>query len=144
MKKILKGVIFVLLCIWQLPQLLVAAVMLPFCGKLRLVAKRHYNYCFEGSKMMGGISLGPICIVSKSLAKYPEAIAHETDGHTVDSKIMGPFYLLIIGLPSMLNATFNFTKCYYDFYPERWANKHAGLEVNHYCRLEFKEKEVQK
>ena len=143
MKKVLNIAIFVLLCIWQLPQLLVAAVMLLFCGKLKLVAKRHYNYCFEGSKMKGGISLGPICIVSKSLANYPEGVAHEIDGHTVDSKIMGPLYLLIVGLPSLMNATLNFTSCYYDFYAERWANKHAGLEVNHYCRLEFKEKEVQ-
>ena len=95
--------------------------------------------------MAGGISLGPICIVSKSLAKSPATIAHELDGHTVDSKIFGPLYLIIVGLPSLLNATFGFTKCYYDFFTERWANKHAKLEVTEYCTLNFKEnKEVQK
>ena len=33
-------------------------------------------------------------------------------------------------------------KCYYDFYTERWANKHAGLEVlktaNGRCFLSIK------
>ena len=115
--------------------------MLPFCGKLTKVAYRHYNYCFMGLKMQGGISLGPIAIVSNSLSKYPEGVAHELDGHTVDSKIFGPLYLFIIGIPSGLNALFNFSKVYDNFYTEKWANKHAGLIVNHYGRLEFEKKE---
>jgi len=93
--------------------------MLPFLGKLRLIADRHFNFGFEGEKMSGGISLGPFAFLSPYSARKDTVIAHEVDGHTVDSKIFGPLYLLIVGLPSILNATFDFTKCYYDFYPER-------------------------
>jgi hypothetical protein len=132
-KSIFWWVIFILLCIWQLPQLLVALVMWPFLGKKKLVADRHFNFCWRGSKMSGGISLGPIAYVSERSGFA--TIAHEVDGHTWDSKLMGPFYLLIIGIPSILNAIFDFTECYYDFFPERRANRFAKLKVDEDCRL---------
>ena len=130
---------FHLLLFWQLPQMLVALIMIPFLGKLELVASRHFNFCFKGEKMKGGISLGPICYVSKSLSHDKESVAHELDGHTMDSKILGPFYLLLIGIPSILWAwLYDPTKhCYYDFYTERWANKHAKLIVTDDCDLMF-------
>lgn len=131
-------IVFILLCIWQLPQTLVGLIMMPFLGKRTLVADRHYNFCWRGERMSGGISLGPLAYVSKY--QDAEGIAHEVDGHTVDSKIFGPLYLIIVGLPSLLNAAFDFTDCYYDFYPERWANKHAGLVVDENCRIRFKDK----
>lgn len=127
-------VIFIPLCIWQLPQLLVGLIMWPFVGKKKLVADRHFNFCWKGEGMSGGISLGPIAYVSERASNA--VIAHETDGHTFDSKLMGPLYLLIIGIPSFLNAAFDFTECYYDFYPERWANKHAKLKVSDRCILQ--------
>ncbi len=126
--KILKTI---LLTIWQLPQTLVALLMMPFLGKLTRVASRHNCICYQGEHMQGGISLGMFCFVSKSLAERETSVMHELDGHTVDSKILGPLYLLVIGLPSLLNAWLHFTKCYYDFYTERWANRHAGLECVH-------------
>lgn len=129
-------IVFGLLTVWQLPQFLVALVMMPFLGKLDVCADGHYNICFRGEKMKGGISLGPFAFVSKYSSKT--TICHEFDGHTVDSKWMGPLYLFIVGIPSILNAWLGFTKCYYDFYPEKWANKHAGLGVNKNCYLYFK------
>ena len=141
-KSILWWTIFVLLAIWQLPQFLVAVFMLPFIGNIKLIAERHFNICFVGSEMAGGISLGPFAFVSQYLTD-DASVAHELDGHTVDSKICGPLYLFIIGIPSLLNAAFDFTKCYYDFYTERLANKHAGLCVDQYCRLYFKKSKKQ-
>jgi len=126
-------VVFILLAIWQLPQFIVAIVMLPFMGKLKLIADGHYNLCFHATNMSGGISLGPIAYVSTSINKADNRsaiIGHEFSGHTVDSKIFGPLYLFIVGIPSLLNASFVFTDNYYDFYPEKWANKHAGLKCN--------------
>ena len=131
-------IIFGLLCIWQLPQFLVSLIMLPFMGHLTKLRSDHYNICFEGQYMQGGISLGPIQFVSHWCAMHDEDIAHEFDGHTVDSKIFGPLYLFIVGIPSILNAWLQFTDCYYDWYPERWANKHAGLTTDDYCKLKFK------
>ena len=136
--------IFILFFIWQLPQNIIAVLMLQFLGKLELITCRNYAFCFIGEKMQGGISLGNFIYVSKSLSKRETSIAHELDGHTVDSKRFGPLYLFIIGIPSICWAGFRDTKKYpnyYEFYTERWANEHAGLKVvkngNKYV-LEFK------
>ena len=131
-KSILYWITFVLLTLWQLPQFIVSLVMMPFLGDLKKIRDGHYNMCFIGKEMLGGISLGPFSYVSPNSARSDAIIAHEFDGHSVDSKIWGPLYLLVVGIPSLMNAAFGFTKCYYDFYTERWANKHAGLEVHKY------------
>ena len=89
--------------------------------------------------MNGGISLGSFIFLSPYCAKRETTIAHEL-GHVVDSHKMGILYLFIIGLPSILNAMFNFTECYYSWYPERSANKNAGLGVDTKCRLYFLDK----
>jgi hypothetical protein len=51
-------------------------------------------------------------------------------GHTIQSLILGPLYLFVIGIPSIIWC--NSKKCvklrkekgvsYFDFYPEKWAN----------------------
>lgn len=129
-KKIGHIIVFILLFIWQLPQNLVAIVMMPFLGKLELLSYREFCFAFKGSKMAGGISLGNFAFLSSYLSKKQANIDHEQLGHTVDSKIFGPLYLIIIGLPSLLWAAFgDNNKCYYSFYTEKWANKHADLEV---------------
>lgn len=137
-------ILFILSFIWQLPQNLVALVMLPFLGKLRLISFKELCFAFEGSKMLGGISLGNFTFVSKTLAKNEADVAHEQIGHTRQSKILGPLYLLVIGLPSILHAQFHKNcPCYYHFYTESWCNKLAGLKVIHtpsgYCYVVFKD-----
>ena len=79
--------------------------------------------------MSGGISLGNFAFVSPSLSKRDPEVAHEVNGHTIDSKILGPLYLFVIGIPSIMNAIFEFTECYHDFYTEVLADKHAHLIV---------------
>lgn len=145
MEKILNWLIFAILFIWQLPQNIVALVMMPFLGKLRLISYRQFCFAFEGSKMAGGISLGSFAFLSPYSAKQETSVAHEQLGHTVDSKIMGPLYLFIIGIPSIFHAWLHTNcPCYYHFYTERWANKHAGLTTvktsSGYCYLVFKKK----
>ena len=132
--KILKAIghvlLFILLFIWQLPQNIVALVMLPFLGKLELISYKKFCFAFKASKMAGGISLGTFAFLSPSNAKKTTIVMHEQEGHTFDSKLFGPLYLFVIGIPSIMWAWLgDDNKCYYDFYTERWANKHAGLEV---------------
>ena len=131
MTKIVEIVLFIVLFAWQLPQNLVGLCIMPFMGKMRLIAHRNYCFCFEGKKMLGGISLGSFAFVSRSMSKQPEVIAHEIDGHTVDSKIFGPLYIFIIGIPSLLWAKFRNREKhpnYYVFYTEKRANNFAGVE----------------
>lgn len=61
-------------------------------------------------------------------------IKHEY-GHTIQSKILMPMYLPIIGIPSLLwNRLFRAyrkrkNKSYYSFYTESWANRLGGYQV---------------
>ena len=126
------SLIFVLLFLWQLPQNLVALLVMPFLGRLTFVDYRHYCFGFAGKrfpKNASGISLGSFAFFHPDYAHDAHTIRHEMDGHTVDSKLFGPLYLLIIGIPSILHLIFKKKGSnYYDFYTERRANRHAGLE----------------
>ena len=127
---ILHALVFGLLFIWQLPQNIVALLILLFSKTEGVIAYRHYCFALKTKmpKQAGGISLGSFALISPSSAHDEETIRHELDGHTVDSKIFGPLSLLVIGLPSILHLLFyDHRKNYYDFYTERWANNHAGL-----------------
>ena len=119
--------------------------MMPFMGKKKKICYRNYSICYEAEKMNGGISLGSIIYVSEKSAKNLSTIAHELDGHTKQSKLLGPLYLLVIGIPSIAWAYLRDEKKYpnyYAFYTESWANKCAGLivkEFNGHYYTDFKE-----
>lgn len=138
MEKFFLGIVKVLMFLWQLPQNIVGLVMYIFLKNKKVVDETIWCKCWVADNMQGGISLGSFAFVSPGLSKHPESVAHELRGHTVDSRIFGPLYLIVVGIPSILNATLDFTECYYDWYPEKWANEHAGLETDEYCRLKFK------
>lgn len=140
MKKLLHILKFVALFLWQLPQNIVAIVMLPFLGKLTLVKYDKYCFAFEGKNMKGGISLGSFIFLSPYCAKRDTTIAHEY-GHVYWSWKLGWGYLPVIGLPSIMWATFKPSKkCYYSFFTEKIANESAGLGVDSLCRLYFLDK----
>lgn len=115
--------------LWQLPQNIVALLMLPFLGKIKLIRYSLYTFAFECEKMNGGISLGNFIFLSPTLSEKETSISHEF-GHVMQSHILGWLYLFVVGIPSLLWASFfSKCKCYYDFYTEVWANKLAGLKV---------------
>lgn len=64
---------------------------------------------------------------------HRDYLAHEY-GHTIQSYKLGPLYLLVIGLPSIVwagcfkNWRKKHNKDYYSFYTERWADKLTGVE----------------
>ena len=115
--------------LWQLPQNLVALVMMPFLGKMELVRFENYCWVFSCQKMMGGISLGNFIFLSPYMAKKEANVRHEL-GHTVQSHMLGWAYLFSVGICSLCWAAFGSNdKCYHDFWTESWANKLAGLKV---------------
>lgn len=128
MKKILKEILY---WTWCLPQTLVGLVV-----KNIYKAKRYYNtyriedlpdYCYFSKTMEGAISLGKYIIIGKNM-ENDECIRHE-HGHQIQSFILGPLYLLIIGLPSFIwckcfeKYRIKYNKSYYSFYTEKWADK---------------------
>ena len=59
-------------------------------------------------------------------------LRHEA-GHRRQSVILGPLYLLVVGLPSFLWASSKTAglfrgRDYYSFYTEKWADELAGIE----------------
>lgn len=114
----------ILLYLWQLPQHLVGLFLLLM---IRGEAKHKFqniSYYFY-DPFPGGISLGNYMIIGH---KWSQTIKHEY-GHSLQSKILGPFYLLVIGIPSLIWAGLygslipETKNGYYRFYTEKWADK---------------------
>ncbi len=125
----MKTIIKIILYLWQLPQIILGLILLlyyktPTTELIIIDNVRQYI----SKKMQGGISLGPINIID---TKNIKTRLHEY-GHSIQSRILGPLYLIVIGIPSIIWAAYwNPTKgSYYKFYTEKWANKLGG--VNRY------------
>lgn len=111
--------------IWQLPQ--------HGLGLLLRAIYRGTDTEYEGAivrrslQMQGGISLGRYIIVNRYASR--KTIMHEY-GHCLQSRKLGWFYLLVVGIPSLLHAAFCRCKrhSYYDFPTERWADKLGGVD----------------
>ena len=77
----------------------------------------------------GGISLGVFIFVNEKSKNRDYLIKHEY-GHSIQSLILGPLYLLIVGLPSFVWANSNYfvnkrkrnNIDYYSFITEKNAN----------------------
>lgn len=122
----LKGI---MLYIWQLPQNLIGLLFLLFIKG----EQKHTLYgvgFYSSNGFRGGISLGQYIIMGYY---YEEKIKHEW-GHCIQSKMLGPLYLLVIGLPSLIWCWLHGTLIprdkvsYFWFYTEKWADKLGGVE----------------
>lgn len=118
-----------ILFIWQLPQHLLAILYIGYlvimCKDLG-VDSRYKQAIVIPCIMRGAVTLG--CYVFVGLnSEYRKTVKHEL-GHTIQSKILGPLYLIVIGIPSIiycgLRRIFPLLrkKNYYNFYTEKWAN----------------------
>jgi hypothetical protein len=141
MEKVISGAKKILLFIWQLPQHLLALILIRVLG-----ATKTFNpsicidfWLYKPKNRLGefisGVSLGRYIILK---TKNVNTVKHE-NGHSKQSLIFGPLYLLAIGIPS---AVFNNLwdryfhknwptekrhKWYYNRYPEKWADKLGGV-----------------
>ena len=117
----------IFLFLWQLPQNIVGMIWL----NINLIIYHGVNHIttinenidvYEIPTKFGNVSLGKYIICSKNPSK--NTIKHEY-GHCIQSMILGPLYLLVIGIPSFIWASvyLNTNKSYYWFYTEKWADK---------------------
>ena len=129
MKLIMKYIRNLILFIWQLPQHIVALIyfgyLVMMCKDLG-VDSRYKQAIVIPCVMRGAITLGNYIFVGLN-SEYRKTVKHEL-GHTIQSKILGPLYLIVIGIPSItycgLRRLFPSLrkKNYYDFYTESTAN----------------------
>lgn len=117
------------LYIWQLPQNLVGLVVLCFCGHKEKCSVAGIDFYYSKT-FPGGISLGRYVIIG---SKNSDTVKHE-HGHQIQSMYLGPLYLLVVGLPSIIWAGLYGSVIpyshngYYRFYTESWADKLGKVE----------------
>lgn len=128
-----------LLYLWQLPQNLLGLLLIVTLGWVIPIdmkggknSRLPSSLLFLHSRMKGGISLGRYIILAGRYATDSNAWYHER-GHSIQSMILGPLYLIVIGLPSLLWAAFYRHNAadpngYYRFYTEKWADRLGGVK----------------
>lgn len=130
-----------LLYLWCLPQNILGLILIAILRPERLHIMSNGNRIYFANRMSGGISLGKYSILASyhyrkelSEALKRDTVRHEAIGHAKQSLYLGPLYLLVIGLPSIIwaglygpviKAT---TNGYYKFYTEKWADSLAGAK----------------
>ena len=139
MKKILNYILSALFLIWELPQNLIGVIVFYIYATFSdVIVVDEGTSVSVYTSIKGGLSLGAFCFLQKGYYRNPskyvtKTILH-TKGHSKQSRILGPLYLLVIGVPSLiwkaLRTCFKYfrKKDYYSFYTEKWADKLAGVE----------------
>ena len=115
--------------IWQFPQNLIGYIVMK-------VTKSYPGCAYKDAVVFpwyrkDGISLGRYIFVPPTVDE--DYVKHEY-GHSIQSKYLGWFYLLVVGLPSIIWAGCfkKYRKVhkvnYYSFYTEKWADRLGGVE----------------
>lgn len=117
-----------LLYIWQLPQNLVGLIYMKILSGEKQILDRKGVSFYIAPTMSGGVSFGKYVFLSKGIGDIEAVYDHEF-GHCIQSIILGPLYLLVVGIPSGLHYLLHDeSNNYYDFWVEKWANKLGGID----------------
>jgi hypothetical protein len=124
--------------IWQFPQTLLALLLLVITKPHRKAYYRERIYYFWNKNgIISGVSLGELVFLPEESDTHT-AKDHEY-GHSIQSRYLGPFYLFVVGIPSMLFnnlwdrwfhtswTTQQRINWYYKRFPERWADRLGGV-----------------
>lgn len=117
---------------WQLPQLIAAFIYywhLKRKDEILDTCTCQGTIVFIKRKSCGSVTLGPYIFLSPKATDT--TVRHEW-GHTRQSLILGPLYLIVIGIPSIIWAATHRTIApntdYFDFFTEKWANKLGDVD----------------
>ena len=148
-----KIVYFVLQLTWGFFQTLLGFIIFL----LNIKAK---HYCYHGAIVTewdnnSSVSIGPFIFVTKKPFFYEKLkdeysaeelsnrlLVHEY-GHTIQSLLLGPLYLIVMGIPSTIwgfSSTLNKKRrekqiSYFAFFTEKWANR-LGEMITHEKSME--------
>lgn len=129
----IRNVLFsILQCTWGIIQTFVGLI----CFTLSIKCKHYYynGVIVTEWQLDKYVSLGLFVFISRNIANdkdlYERMRYHEF-GHTIQSAFLGPLYPFIIMLPSFIWCGVPYfagyrkrrKMSYYDFFPEKWADK---------------------
>lgn len=130
--KVKNNFIRVLLWIWQCPQCLIGLCTLLLLRLLGKIVRRDGDIWLVSWLFgAGGVCLGELVLVLETenniLTKKHEL------GHRCQSRILGPLYLIIVGLPSVCinlaaRKSLKVRSTYYQKFPENWADKLGKIQ----------------
>lgn len=119
-----------LLYAWQLPQNLVGLLLIAVLRPEDCYDFYGRRLCYA-TRMKYGISLGRYIIVNSVLRDYAGNTERHELGHCRQSVMLGPLYLFVVGIPSILWAAWwkpDRGISYYSFYTEKWADRLGGVK----------------
>ena len=93
MKRFINFIMF----LWQLPQNIIGLIIIAINFKS---VKKRVGYYEVKHLYNCGISLGNFIILDSDVSHILKTVQHEC-GHRLQSKYLGPLYLIVIGLPSI-------------------------------------------
>lgn len=130
------------LVIWELPQNVLGALLL---GVTKTIGAAQEVSIEQGRVFVRangiGISLGHFVFYTDRSTRWYRAdplMKRHEHGHTFQSRWFGPLYLPVIGVPSVMRATYAVAyrevtgqkwRGYYDGYPEKWADRLGGISA---------------
>lgn len=126
----------IILWIWQLPQNVIGWILsltssyqsTTYCNDKKIKVYFSKNVCGCG------VSLGNYIILdyNKYCGKSNITTKLHEYGHHIQSLYLGPLYLFVVGIPSVIRNIlyrfFNFKKDYYAGFPEKWADELGGVK----------------
>ena len=127
----------ILLYIWQLPQNILGLLVLLWYKHEKEYHRLNGRVFYFTEEMPSGVSLGNYIIMNRE--DREDGMRHEY-GHSIQSRWLGWFYLLIIGLPSGLYNLIDryiveprigwkrSMRIYYSMPWEKWADKLGGVK----------------
>lgn len=112
--------------VWELPQNILGGILSLFRKRGSEVSSYREATVVrrrDGLPYNWGVSLGSFINVGGSQDDFrvPSMLAHEF-GHTLQSRILGPFYLLVVGFPSLIGCRLPLHDHRREWY-EVWANR---------------------
>lgn len=154
MRKLFYKIAIFFLFFWELPQNL-AGLFLIYIVNIGKKKIRMHDGFKAGSSVFflergcpAGVCLGEfICFPYWSFTSVNKTDKQHERGHRVQSRILGPLYLILVGIPSLFRnlsfrrkqrnqgkySFYKLVKWYYHGYPENWADKLgnvSGRKIN--------------
>lgn len=136
-------IIFLLLIVWQFPQFIAGLFMKNFLKVSKVEKYKDAKiFCVDNFNKFG-ISFGYHIFLSND-DRGRELLLHEY-GHSIQSRILGLFYVPVVGAYSIIRQIYYLKKIsniknssdkkklwsqYYQGFPEKWANRLAKVNMD--------------